>query len=90
MERRTHDADSQTRHPGGRPRFTTTLYDLIATVEDEVRPADDVWIAPLVRHVLRAGHAHFLRDLTAHDLAWDDVESSWQADEILEEGLAYV
>jgi hypothetical protein len=41
----------------------TTLYDLIAAVDAEVEPGEEACVAPLVAHLLRAGHAQFLREV---------------------------
>jgi hypothetical protein len=49
----------------------TTLYDLIAAVGDAVEPGEEDCVAPIVAHVLRAGRAHFLRDVEVERL-WDD------------------
>jgi len=49
----------------------TTLYDLIAAVDDAVEPGEEDVVAPIVAHLLRAGRAHFLRDVDV-DMLWDD------------------
>jgi|GEM_PF-4285026 len=41
----------------------TTLYDLIAAVDAEVEPGEEACVAPIVAHLLRAGHAQFLREV---------------------------
>ena len=50
---------------------STTLYDLIAAVNDAVEPGEEDVVAPIVAHLLRAGRAHFLRDVDV-DMLWDD------------------
>lgn len=57
--------------------FTTTLYELIAAVGDAVVPDAEVLIAPIVLHVLHAGHARFLRDIDAAAFNRDEVEPFW-------------
>jgi hypothetical protein len=49
----------------GAPRMvvSTTLYDLIAAVDAEVEPGEEACVAPIVAHLLRAGHAQFLREV---------------------------
>jgi hypothetical protein len=54
-----------------RPVVYTTLYDLIAAVGDAVEPGEEDLVAPIVAHVLRAGRAHFLRDVDV-EMLWDD------------------
>jgi hypothetical protein len=49
----------------------TTLYDLIAAVDNAIEPGEEDCMAPIVAHLLRAGRAHFLRDV-AVDMLWDD------------------
>jgi hypothetical protein len=49
----------------------TTLYDLIAAVDDAIEPGEEDCVAPIVAHLLCAGRAHFLRDV-AVDMLWDD------------------
>ena len=50
---------------------STTLYALIAAVNDAVEPGEEDVVAPMVAHLLRAGRAHFLRDVDV-DMLWDD------------------
>lgn len=38
-----------------RPVVSTTLYDLIAAVDDAIAPGEEDVVAPMVAHVLRAG-----------------------------------
>ncbi len=47
----------------------TTLYDLIAAVEAEVEPGEEACVAPIVAHLLRAGHAQFLREVAVELLS---------------------
>jgi hypothetical protein len=49
----------------------TTLYDLIAAVGDAIEPGEETCVAPIVAHLLRAGHAHFLREVDV-EMPWDD------------------
>ena len=53
----------------GAPRTVvyTTLYDLIAAVDAEVEPGEEACVAPIVAHLLRVGHAQFLREV---DVEW--------------------
>jgi hypothetical protein len=44
-------------------RLTTTLYELIAALQDIVAPDADALVVATVMHLLRAGHAH---------LRWED------------------
>jgi hypothetical protein len=39
----------------------TTLYDLIASVNNAIAPGEEACVVPIVAHLLRTGHAHFLR-----------------------------
>ena len=50
---------------GGATRtvVSTTLYDLMAVVEAAVEPGEEACVAPIVAHLLRAGHAQFLREV---------------------------
>jgi hypothetical protein len=38
----------------------TTWYDLIAAVDAKIEPGEEDAVAPIVAHLLRAGHAQFL------------------------------
>jgi hypothetical protein len=49
----------------------TTLYDLIAAVQDAIAPGEEASVTPIVAHLLRASHAHFLRDVDV-DMLWAD------------------
>jgi len=59
-----HD-DGMAPERAGAPRTVvyTTLYDLIAAVNAEVEPGEEACVVPIVAHLLRAGHAHFLREV---------------------------
>jgi hypothetical protein len=49
----------------------TTLYDLIAAVGDAIAPGEEDCVAPIVAHLIRSGHAQFLRDVDV-EMPWDD------------------
>jgi hypothetical protein len=49
----------------------TTLYDLIAAVNDAIEPGEEDCVAPIVAHLLRADRAHFLRDVDVDMLCED-------------------
>jgi hypothetical protein len=49
----------------------TTLYDLIAAVQDAIAPGEEASVTPIVAHLLRTGHARFLRDVDV-DMLWAD------------------
>jgi hypothetical protein len=55
---------------GGATRtvVSTTLYDLIAAVDAEVEPGEEACVAPIVAHLLRAGHAQFHREVDVERL----------------------
>jgi hypothetical protein len=57
----------------------TTVYDLIAAVDAEVEPGEEACVAPLVAHLLRVGHAHFLREVDVELLCADLVPACPQA-----------
>jgi hypothetical protein len=42
---------------------TTTLYDLIAALQDTVEPDEETYIVPIVTQWLRSGRLRFHRDL---------------------------
>jgi hypothetical protein len=46
--------------------LTTTLYDLIAAVQDVVDPHNDALIVATVQHMLRAGRATWGSDVVAY------------------------
>jgi hypothetical protein len=58
----------------------TTLYDLIAAVDAEVEPGEEACVAPLVAHLLRAGHAQFLREVDVELLCTDLVPACPQTE----------
>jgi hypothetical protein len=47
------------------------LYDLLAAVQDAIEPGEEDMVVPIVAHLLRAGHARFLRD-GDRELLWHD------------------
>ncbi len=53
-----------------RPVVYTTLYDLIAAVNEAIAPGEEDFVAPIVAHLLRAGRARLLRDGDV-DIRWD-------------------
>jgi hypothetical protein len=58
----------------------TTLYDLIAAVDDAIEPGEEDCVASIVAHLLRAGRAHFLRDVDVNML-WDDQAPTYLEEE---------
>jgi hypothetical protein len=46
----------------------TTLYDLIAALNDAIAPGDEAYVAPLVADLLHAGHARWLREVDVETL----------------------
>jgi hypothetical protein len=42
---------------------TTTLYDLIAALQDTVEPGEETYIVPIITQWLRSGRLRFHRDL---------------------------
>jgi hypothetical protein len=42
--------------------ITTTLYDLLTTVQSVMSPDDDALVVATVRHMLRSGHATWCCD----------------------------
>ncbi len=63
--------------------IVTTLYDLVAAVEDTVTDDEEAWVVPIVVHLLRAGHVRFLRPLPDHDCPWDEAAPSWMANDMV-------
>ena len=53
------------------PVVSTTLYDLIAAVNEAIEPGEEDWVAPIVAHLLRAGCARFLRHVDV-EMLWHD------------------
>ena len=62
------------------PVVTTTLYDLIAAVHETIEPGEADMVVPIVAHLLRAGHARFLRDVDREMLGHDQAPA-WLASE---------
>ncbi len=52
----------------------TTLYDLIAAVDEAIEPGEEDFVAPIMAHLLRAGRAQFLShvDHVDREMLWDD------------------
>jgi hypothetical protein len=52
----------------------TTLYDLIARVDEAIEPGEEACVAPIVAHLLCAGRAQFLShvDHVDMEMLWDD------------------
>ncbi len=65
MERRAVAASKTSEIQRGeqisRATMTTTLYDLIATIQAAMTPDEDDLVVPIVAHMLKTGHASFLR-----------------------------
>jgi hypothetical protein len=68
----------------GAPRTVvyTTLYDLIGAVNAEVEPGEEACVAPIVAHLLRAGHAQFLRAVDMERLCTALAPACLQAEEL--------
>ena len=49
----------------------TTLYDLIAAVNDAIAPGEEACVTPMVAHLLCTGHARFLRDVDT-EMLWTE------------------
>lgn len=45
--------------------LTTTLYDLVATIQTDVDPSDDALVVATVFHVLHSGRATWCREVVA-------------------------
>ena len=60
----------------------TTLYDLIAAVDVAVEPGEEACVAPIVAHLLHAGHARFLREVDVELLCTDLAPACLQAEEL--------
>ena len=71
-----------TRAGATRPVVSTTLYDLIAAVSAEIEPGEEECVAPIVAHLLRAGHARFLRDVDVEMLWAEPAPASLPAEEL--------
>jgi hypothetical protein len=52
----------------------TTLYDLIAAVDEAIEPGEENFVTPIVARLLRAGRAQFLSHVDHVDIEmlWDD------------------
>jgi hypothetical protein len=59
-----------------RPVVSTTLYELIAAVDEAIEPGEEDLVAPIVTHLLRAGRARFLRDVDG-EMLWDAQDPAW-------------
>lgn len=46
----------------------TSLYDLIAAVNEAIAPGEEDCVVPIVAHILRTGQARFLRDVSVEML----------------------
>lgn len=60
----------------------TTLYDLIAAINEAIEPGEEGWVTPVVTHLLRAGHAHFLRDVDEEMLRAEPAPACLPAEEL--------
>jgi hypothetical protein len=69
------------REDASRAIVYTTLYDLIAAVGDTIEPSEEDCVAPIVAHLLRAGRAHFLRDVNVELLRDDQAPACLEAEE---------
>ena len=58
------------------------MYDLIAAVDAEVEPGEEACVAPMVAHLLRAGHAQCLREVDGERLCTDLAPACLQAAEL--------
>jgi hypothetical protein len=69
---------------GGATRtvVSTTVYDLIAAVDAEVEPGEEACVAPIVAHLLRAGHAQFHRAVDVERLCAALAPTCLQAEEL--------
>ena len=56
----------------------TTLYDLIASVNDAIALGEEACVVPIVAHLLRMGHARFLRDVDV-DRLWVEAPTDYPA-----------
>ena len=76
MHAAASDSTVPARAETARPVVYTTLYDLIAAVDEAIEPGEEDVVVPIVAHLLRVGRAHFLRDV-AVDMLWDDQASAY-------------
>ncbi|ETX01648.1 MAG: hypothetical protein ETSY1_06615 [Candidatus Entotheonella factor] len=66
-------ADLATIEPTTSATMTTTLYDLIASIQAAVESDEDELVVPIVAYMLQTGRATFLRGASTpsyQDLAW--------------------
>ena len=82
MHAGTDDVMAPERGGATRTVVYTTLYDLIAAVDAEVEPGEEACVAPIVAHLLRVGHAQFLREVDAELLCADLTPACLQAEEL--------
>jgi hypothetical protein len=78
----TDDVLASERRGATRTVVYTTLYDLIAAVDAAVEPGEEACVAPIVAHLLRAGHAQFLREVDVELLSADLAPTCLQAAEL--------
>ena len=76
------DVTAPERAGATRKVVNTTLYDLIAVVDAEVEPGEEACVAPMVAHLLRAGHAQFLREVDVERLCADLAPACLQAEDL--------
>jgi hypothetical protein len=60
---------------------STTLYDLIAAVQDAIEPGEEAYVPAVVAHLLRTGHARFLSDVDVDTFADDDALADLPAED---------
>ncbi len=58
----TTETTSQVAHETSDTITTTTLYDLIATIQAAINPGEGALVVPIAAHMLQAGRATFLRE----------------------------
>lgn len=84
MHAMVHDItipEREERADGARTVMYTTLYDLIAAVNDAIEPSEEGCVTPIVAHLLRAGHARFLREANVEMLWAEPAPASLLAEE---------
>lgn len=57
----------------------TTLYDLIAAINEAIEPGEEACVTPMVAHLLRAGQVRFLRDVDVELLGADEAPTGLPA-----------
>ena len=77
-----HDVTAFEREDAPRTVIYTTLYDLIAAINEEIEPGEEACVIPIVVHLLRAGHTHFLRNVDAEMLWAEPVPACLPAEEL--------